>query len=448
MLRYGGAFSVGRRGAQARRALRADPIRFDEPWSRLVAQVGLPAALRSLECKVVQNVEDLAAAGDDSGRPTAIGRPLRSPHHGDAAVAKRRGHRRALMIRRARCGRSPNEQIDLLHLRRPGGDRHRERAAVRGRAAAHRRALRVAGAADGDCRKCCSVISSSPGDMSRCSMPCSKTRRGSARQRFGNAVSARRRCASARRAYGADPWIWKRWPDCAVVFNRPLVDRMSRRNIRDLQTADDVPEGPAMACPLRRRATTLGVPMVKEVELIGSIVIYRAGSAAVHGQADRAGRELRRTGRDRHREYAAAQRAAAHRRSDQVAGAADGDLGGAESHLASPGELEPVFESMLENATRICEAKFGTLVLCDGGGFARSRCMARRRICRYRAAARSDVRPRARQRALVRAVSTKQVHPHRRSRSRGAYTERDPRFACRRRARTVFRRADAQGRAS
>ena len=27
----------------------------------------------------------------------------------------------------------------------------------------------------------------------------------------------------------------------------------------------------------------------------------------------------------------------------------------------SPGELEPVFQAMLANATRICEAKFGTL---------------------------------------------------------------------------------------
>ena len=30
---------------------------------------------------------------------------------------------------------------------------------------------------------------------------------------------------------------------------------------------------------------------------------------------------------------------------------------------SSPGELKPVFEAMLENATRICEAAFGTMVL-------------------------------------------------------------------------------------
>ena len=33
---------------------------------------------------------------------------------------------------------------------------------------------------------------------------------------------------------------------------------------------------------------------------------------------------------------------------------------------SSPGELEPVFQAMLENATRICEANFGTLLLCEG----------------------------------------------------------------------------------
>jgi GAF domain-containing protein len=36
---------------------------------------------------------------------------------------------------------------------------------------------------------------------------------------------------------------------------------------------------------------------------------------------------------------------------------------------ASPGELEPVFRAMLENAVRICEAKFGMLYLCDGDAF-------------------------------------------------------------------------------
>jgi GAF domain-containing protein len=36
---------------------------------------------------------------------------------------------------------------------------------------------------------------------------------------------------------------------------------------------------------------------------------------------------------------------------------------------SSPGELEPVFQAMLENATRICQAQFGTLNLRDGDAF-------------------------------------------------------------------------------
>jgi GAF domain-containing protein len=36
---------------------------------------------------------------------------------------------------------------------------------------------------------------------------------------------------------------------------------------------------------------------------------------------------------------------------------------------SSPGDLKPVFEAILENATRICEAKFGALYLCEGDGF-------------------------------------------------------------------------------
>ena len=60
----------------------------------------------------------------------------------------------------------------------------------------------------------------------------------------------------------------------------------------------------------RRRRTILLVPMLKDNELIGAIGIYRQEVATVHRQADRAGRKLRRAGRHRHREHAAAQRAA------------------------------------------------------------------------------------------------------------------------------------------
>ena len=38
---------------------------------------------------------------------------------------------------------------------------------------------------------------------------------------------------------------------------------------------------------------------------------------------------------------------------------------------SSPGELKPVFEAILDNATRICEAKFGNLLLLEGDAFER-----------------------------------------------------------------------------
>src|SRR5262245_18815094 len=36
---------------------------------------------------------------------------------------------------------------------------------------------------------------------------------------------------------------------------------------------------------------------------------------------------------------------------------------------SSPGELEPVFNKMLENALRVCNAEFGTMHLHENGGF-------------------------------------------------------------------------------
>ena len=36
---------------------------------------------------------------------------------------------------------------------------------------------------------------------------------------------------------------------------------------------------------------------------------------------------------------------------------------------SSPGELEPVFQAMLSNATRVCSATYGTMYLCEADGF-------------------------------------------------------------------------------
>jgi GAF domain-containing protein len=52
---------------------------------------------------------------------------------------------------------------------------------------------------------------------------------------------------------------------------------------------------------------------------------------------------------------------------------------------SSPGELEPVFNAMLENATRLCEARYGTMWLREGDAFRAAsltdQCRRRTRTC-------------------------------------------------------------------
>jgi GAF domain-containing protein len=91
---------------------------------------------------------------------------------------------------------------------------------------------------------------------------------------------------------------------------------------------------------------------------------------------------------------------------------------------SSPGGLEPVFQAMLANATRLCEAKFGNLYLHEGGAL---RVVASHNVPRAFAEARrrGPIRP-APDSALGKLIRTKQTVQTADVAATRPYAERDP----------------------
>jgi GAF domain-containing protein/HAMP domain-containing protein len=136
-------------------------------------------------------------------------------------------------------------------------------------------------------------------------------------------------------------------------------------------TADETAESnPGAPARLGGARSLVGVPMLKENELIGAIIIYRqevrpftdkqvelvtsfANQAVIAIENTRLLKELR-------------------QRTDDLTESLQQQTATSEvleTISSSTGDLAPVFDKMLENATRICGAKFGTMTLYEDGGF-------------------------------------------------------------------------------
>src|SRR5262249_49935570 len=92
---------------------------------------------------------------------------------------------------------------------------------------------------------------------------------------------------------------------------------------------------------------------------------------------------------------------------------------------SSPGELEPVFQAMLANATRICEAKFATLYLCEGDGF-RAVAMHNTPPAFAEARVRAGIIHPLPDTTMARAASTKRAAQIADATASQAYVDRDP----------------------
>jgi GAF domain-containing protein len=158
--------------------------------------------------------------------------------------------------------------------------------------------------------------------------------------------------------------ITRAWTAGRVVVDREPV------HVHDLAAAgDEFPEGQALALRLGHR-TILSVPLLYDGEAIGSLSLRRTEVRPFSEKQ----LELAETFADQAviaienvRLFEAEQARTRELSESLEQQTATADVLRVIS--SSPGELTPVFDTVLENATRLCEAKYGMLWLFEDGGF-------------------------------------------------------------------------------
>src|SRR5262249_31377506 len=142
-----------------------------------------------------------------------------------------------------------------------------------------------------------------------------------------------------------------------------LLDRAMRTK-EVIHTADATKDAAVgLAAKFGGARSTICVPMLKDDDLIGAILIYRQGGRPVSDKQDALLNNF------------AAQAVIAienARLLHELRQSLEQQTATSEVLKvisSSPGELEPVFKAMLENAVRICGAKFGNLFVREGDAF-------------------------------------------------------------------------------
>src|SRR5262249_52557954 len=121
-------------------------------------------------------------------------------------------------------------------------------------------------------------------------------------------------------------------------------------------------------CPTTwRLPCTAGCPVAPRGKLRRGHGHQQNRASAIYSQANRSSNHFRRPSGDRDRECPAIR--GEQQRTRELSESLEQQTATSEVLTIisrSPAELEPVFEAILTNATRLCDAKFGTLNLYDG----------------------------------------------------------------------------------